>query len=584
MSLLDKRSTGFLGYFFRARPGQSVLMVSLLLFSGLAEGIGVLTLLPILRIAFREGGARSGLDRAVTGLLGLVGLPASLPALLVLFVVAMGLKGILRWLAMRRVGATIASVAAELRLRLIRALMRARWTYFISQPAGKFANAVGTEAQRAAVAYQRGCTALAGVLQVAIYAAIIVLVSWKVAAAAVVVGVLTSLLFSRLVGISRQAGGRQTEVMKSLIASLSDALQGIKPIKAMGREGRVFPLLGEETRRLEEAERRQIVSAESLKSFQEPVLALVIAVGLYAAVTWGKEPISALLILTFLFYRILGRFNVLQEQYQTMTQGESAFWSMYEQSLEAEREQERSSGKEEPPSLEDGIVFESVSFGYDDIPVLRDVSFRIPAGGFVSIVGASGAGKTTLVDLLIGLHRPASGRILIDGVPLFDLDVGEWRRSVGYVPQDTVLLHASVLQNVTLGDESLDDSRVRRALEAAGAWGFVSSLPEGLHTVVGERGSKLSGGQRQRIAIARALVHRPKLLILDEATTGLDPETESAIRAALLPLRGRVTVVSISHQAAFRETADVVVEVTNGSVSQVRVRAGDPLRAVEGLS
>ena len=167
--------------------------------------------------------------------------------------------------------------------------------------------------------------------------------------------------------------------------------------------------------------------------------------------------------------------------------------------------------------------------------MLKGVSFAIPAGCITALIGTSGAGKTSLVDLVCALNRPDSGSISVDGVPLDGLDLVSWRRGIGYVPQDMFLLHESVWLNVTLGEE-FSDAEVETALRRAGAWEFVSQLPEGVETVVGEGGSRLSGGQRQRISIARALVHDPHLLILDEATSGLDPDTEAMVWNSLLRL------------------------------------------------
>ncbi|MDH3427786.1 MAG: ATP-binding cassette domain-containing protein, partial [Gemmatimonadota bacterium] len=151
-------------------------------------------------------------------------------------------------------------------------------------------------------------------------------------------------------------------------------------------------------------------------------------------------------------------------------------------------------------------------------------------------------------------------------VDLAEFDRRSWRRGLGYVPQELLLFHETIRRNVTLGNDAIPDADVERALRAAGAWQFVTELAEGLDHVVGERGGRLSGGQRQRIAIARALVERPRLLILDEATTALDPETEAAICRTLTNLKSEVTIVAISHQAAMRDVADIVYEVEGGSV------------------
>jgi ATP-binding cassette subfamily C protein len=173
-------------------------------------------------------------------------------------------------------------------------------------------------------------------------------------------------------------------------------------------------------------------------------------------------------------------------------------------------------------------------------------------------VGPSGSGKTTIIDLVIGLLRPESGEIRIDGVPFDTIDLRAWRRMVGYVPQETVLLHDTVLHNVTLGDPAISQAQARAALEKAGAWDFVRALPDGLGTVVGERGGRLSGGQRQRIAIARALIDAPRLLILDEATSALDGESEAEIIATLRALKHDLTILAITHNESLANAADVV--------------------------
>jgi ATP-binding cassette subfamily C protein len=199
-----------------------------------------------------------------------------------------------------------------------------------------------------------------------------------------------------------------------------------------------------------------------------------------------------------------------------------------------------------------------VEFAYGDRLVLAGADMVLPAGRLTTLVGPSGAGKTTIVDLVTGLLRPGAGEVFVDGVPLSQLDVRQWRRMIGYVPQDTVLLHDTIFRNITLGASELGERDVEEALVSAGAWEFVQATPQGIHSTVGERGGKLSGGQRQRIAIARALVHRPKLLILDEATSALDPVSEAVICDALWRLRGEITILAITHQAALVNGADRV--------------------------
>ena len=192
----------------------------------------------------------------------------------------------------------------------------------------------------------------------------------------------------------------------------------------------------------------------------------------------------------------------------------------------------------------------------------------LPAGAFAAVVGASGAGKTTVADLIIGLIRPQRGEVWIDDLPMHDVDIRAWRNMIGYVPQETFLFHDTILANIALGDPAISRTRAEAALRRAEAWAFVAALPDGMDSVVGERGARLSGGQRQRIAIARALIRDPALLILDEATTALDPDTEASIVATIRRLAGKVTVLSISHQPAMRNAATIVYSVSNGAVTR----------------
>ena len=197
----------------------------------------------------------------------------------------------------------------------------------------------------------------------------------------------------------------------------------------------------------------------------------------------------------------------------------------------------------------------------------------LPAPGLTLVIGPSGSGKTTLLDLIVGLRQPDAGAILIDGKPLSQTDLRGWRRQIGYVPQESVMVDESVAHNLTLG-EDIPEERIREALRAADALAFVEAMPEGLATRVGTNGSRLSGGQRQRLAIARALIHEPRLLILDEATSNLDPEAQEAIVETVAHLRSRMAVLAVAHTQKLVHAADQVWRLAEGHLV--------PLSLVEG--
>jgi ATP-binding cassette subfamily C protein len=373
-----------------------------------------------------------------------------------------------------------------------------------------------------------------------------------------------------LVRKARKAGAKQTRVLKTLLGQLTDVLFSVKPIKAMARESLVGPLLEEETHRLNRALRREVSSKETLKALQEPLVVGALAGGLYVAMTrWGL-PLDALILLAILFARTLVCLNKVQKEYQALAACEAAFWSLQGTIARSTEQSEVSLGTAHP-ALTREVSLRDVSFSYGDRPVLRDVSLCASVGQLTAIIGPSGAGKTSILDLVIGLVRPQKGDIYLDDTPLSQVDVKAWRAVVGYVAQETFLLHENVFLNVTLGDPKLTPADVEKALRASGAWDFVSAMPQGVYTPVGERGSGISGGQRQRIAIARALVRRPQLLILDEATASLDPNNEAAIRETVKALKGEMTILAISHHPALLEIADKVYRLEDGYVRQIDV-------------
>jgi ATP-binding cassette, subfamily C, bacterial len=338
----------------------------------------------------------------------------------------------------------------------------------------------------------------------------------------------------------------------------------------MACEHLLGPLLESEINELRLARRKEIFSFEARYALNEPLATVFLALGLFSAVTYWNADLEAMVVLGLVFWRGLGRVDAIQAQVQELARVESALASLRSTIKQAEQEKETYTGKIRP-SLQNATTLEDVSFSYSGKEVTRNLSLTIPVNSFTALMGPSGVGKTTLADIITGILPPQSGAVYVDGVALPDLDMAAWRSMIGYVPQEPVLFHDSVFVNVALGNSDLTASDVEDALEAAGALEFVSEMPQGIHTTVGGRGAMLSGGQRQRVALARALARKPQLLILDEVTSALDPETEKAICATLRDLKGATTIFAISHQQALVEVADQVYFMT-----RIGLHPGDP--------
>jgi ATP-binding cassette subfamily C protein len=546
-------------------------MLIALLLAGLAEGVGLSALIPLLSIAVGsqagavQGASKggSGLEQTVTEALSALGLDPTIGVLLLVIIFSISLKSGLVLVAKKRVGYTVAQVATDLRLELLRTLRTARWEYFLRKPIGALANSLAVEARRSANAYLRGATMAAFVIEALVYTIVAMFVSWQATLASIAIGSVLALMLRRLVRKARRAGMRQTRLNKALLAHMTDTLQSIKPLKAMAREYQADSVLIKKTTRLNKALQKQVLSREFLRAVQEPLLTIFLAGAIYVVLIQWRLPLATVMVLIFLLSKMVKRMAKIQQEYQEMVILESAYWSLQGIIREAKQEAETTLG-DQLPLLKNFIRLEGVSFAYDDLPVLREASLTVPAGLFTAIVGPSGVGKTTIVDLVTALLRPQQGEIWIDDLPLAKVDLKRWRRMIGYVPQETLLLHDTILNNVTLGDPELNEDDAEYALRAAGAWEFVTAIEQGIHSTVGERGLMLSGGQRQRIAIARALVHRPELLILDEPTSALDRDNEVALCETLQQLSGEYTILAISHQPALLNAADRAYRLQDG--------------------
>ncbi|MDJ0720757.1 MAG: ABC transporter ATP-binding protein [Desulfobacterales bacterium] len=570
--------------FLRQYPARIGLMIGALLFASVSEGFGISLFIPLLALIL--GPAQSGtaitepggsgleawLKMLLQDLVASIGVNQMIALLLLIFVGCIALKCALVLFAQRQVGYTAARIFTDLRYKFLDLLFRSRWEYFLRQPTGKLANGLKAESKGTATAFSSSARVVSYAIEVFVYTIVALFVSWKATLMAMSLGVGIILLLRRFVRKTRRTGKKQTKIKQLFSAQVIDGLASIKSLKAMGREGSTRKILESQTDNLNRLQRKQVSYKAALSNLQEPVMMAFTAVILYVALVYLKMSLAIVVAAVYLIRRILKNIHKIQIEYQTMVGNEAAYWSLKKKMQEAERAREETQGRL-APDFENGIRLEGIDFGYDTKPVFQNLNIELPKGRFIAIVGPSGAGKTTIVDLVIGLLRPLQGEVYIDDQPLSEIAMNRWRRKIGYVPQETILLHDTIFVNVTLGDEHISEKDVEEALAAAGALHFVRELPKGIHTVVGERGGKISGGQRQRIAIARALVNRPELLILDEATTALDPETESAICDTLLGLTGQVTILAISHQSAMLEAAEIAYRLEAGAAILLKSHA-----------
>jgi len=467
--------------------------------------------------------------------------------------------------AITYVGYAVAHISTSLRREMVENLLRARWSYFTQQPLGRIANALSVDAGRAGEAYMSAANTLALTIRSAVLLTVAFFVSWSTALVAIVIGGAIAGAMGVFVRKAKKEGRRQTRHTSEFITSLSDALSNIKPLKAMERQNGFAALLDRNIVGLRRALRRQVVAKQGLRNAGEALTAVALGVGLVVATTfWATEP-AELAVIGVVMIQFLNAIRNVQRELQKAAIYGSGYRNVMARIADgaAAREVDAGAGQ---PTLAKGCRLVDVNFSHGGTPVLRDVTLDFPKGSITLLTGASGAGKTTVTDLLLGFRAPDAGEVLVDDRPLREISLSAWRSMIGYVPQEVGLFHDTIFANVALGDPRVDEDAVREALRRAGALGFVEATAEGIHSNVGEKGARLSGGQRQRIALARALVRHPSLLILDEATSAVDPESERTIVETVRSLRGRTTVVAVTHQPALLGIADRIYRVADRRV------------------
>ena len=559
--------------FFTAPKTNPVLVLGSLVISAFVEAFGIGAMMPLIVTLSGDGGKKpKGFAKFINEAMVAIGLEPSLPSLIAVVSILIALKSVMVFGALSYASISVAKVATWLRRRMIEAFFRARWSYFSGQHAGRFASAISMEATMAGEAYFYSAQFIAYLIQAITYSVVALLVNWQVALFALAIGGLTTLALGFLIRMTTESSEKMMQNTSDLTVAQTDVMNNMKPLKTMDRFGPIVAMMELTLKRMKKALVKTSVSALGVYHGTDAITALAIGGAVYLGAVVMAMPLSELVVLGIVFLMVISAINKQQKYLQIVLRVGHAYASIEKLIAEAQGQAETHAGTR-PASLTGGVHFENVSFAHGETPIIRHANIDIPEGSITVLQGPSGAGKTTIIDLLTGLHVPDAGRILIGGVALADTDIKSWRRLIGYVPQELNLLHNSVRENITLGDKDISDADIWEALDLAGASDFVKAMSGGLYSTVGEMGGKLSGGQRQRISLARALVVKPQFLILDEVTSALDPETEKEICQNIVALEGRYTIVAITHRPAWTDIATHLYQVEAGRVTRAASRA-----------
>lgn len=549
-------------------PGGKPLSVTLcMLLASLCEMLGMGALVPLVAKVTTDGGNNSLVSGLLNGFFNWIGVTPTFTHLLLFVSIALVAKSSIAFLAVRYVAISGAEVTTRIRKGLLTAMMNARWSYFVDHRPGEVSAMVAGQAGAAGEAFLSAsflvtnCISAIGLLTVAS------IISIKLVFMCAIAIVVLALPLNFINKIARESGKRQFQVSSDLTSGVQDVMGNMKPLKSMARQSHFLQSFSHSIEQLRGALIGVVVSQHGTYHGQDILGALMLLAGVFVGVELLHSPLSEMLAVGIVFYQIIDLIKRLQLNLQTSNVSAQSYYGVMGAVKMAEMQVEMDHGNT-VPTLTKGIVFEEVSFSYEKKSVLSHVNFECDANEITVLIGPSGAGKTTLLDLIIGFYLPQKGSIRIDGVAMQEIRVSAWRSMIGYVPQELTLLRGSIADNIRMGDASISEDMIVEALRLADALKFVTALPESINTSIGTMGAKLSGGQRQRISLARALVLRPKLLLLDEVTSALDDASEAEICENILLLSGKFTIVAITHKPAWKQIAHSIYHVSGGHVER----------------
>lgn len=554
---------------YSAGKRRVALTLTLLLVAGATEGLGLMLLLPILQIG--AGGAlpQNAVGLLVAEQLARLGLPMTLPVLLAMMVALIALRSAMEWARDLMAADVQLRFVADLRARTMAAVAGASWHY-LGRQSQAYLHAMlcrDVEALRMSVIFSLNLSVQLVLLLTNV--AVALYLSPSLTAAAAVLGLLLALAARALVRQAQANGRRFEQHQRKLHSEVADFVHSLKLVKSMSAEAKHLDAFHASSAELYQATRQHKAAGATLRA----VMQLGAAVAVSALVLVSQDgvalPFTTMLVLAMVFVRMV---PVLKEVYLGLQAIANALPAHAEISAVTraclEHEEAERPPQVAPLPLRDALQLHAVSYRYQAgaAPALDSLDATIRAGSMVALVGTSGAGKTTLADLILGLLTPHSGRLTVDGVTIAGDTLHGWRQSVAYVPQDPFFLNASVRDNLAWTAADASEADMLAALEQAGARAFTLRRADGLDTLIGDHGRQLSGGERQRLALARALLRRPSVLVLDEPTSALDPANARLVHQTIARLRGSMTIIIIAHDLASVRDADQVLVLERGKL------------------
>jgi len=545
------------------------LALGLMVCLGLMEGISLLMLVPLLQLVGLDvqQGSIGRLAELISSFFSAIGIHPTLFAVLCVYVSIVIIHSLVRrWET--SVSLTLEyEFVVRLRQKLYRAIANTNWLFFARNRVSDFTHALTIEMERVGAATYYILNLIATGIVTIVYILLAIKLSAIMTGLVFLCGGTLIFILKNKARIAYETGEGLSEAMSNLYNAVSEHLGGMKTAKSYGAEDRHVETFGKLTEQVRHMYTHAVQNQAGVNYWFDIGSVLILSLTLYISSQVLSIPTAGVLLLLFLFARIMPKFSNIQQNFQSLINLLPSFNRVIKMQRRCEAATELNTDNVENFKFQHSIRFDKVSFSYDDqskSPFINNLDLIINAGQTTAIVGPSGAGKTTIADLVMGLIVPNQGWVLVNEMELNPDRMRAWRDQIGYVPQDTFLFHDTLRTNLLWAKPDAKEEEINQSLRFAAAEDFVSGLPKGLDTILGDRGVLVSGGERQRLALARALLRKPSLLILDEATSSLDSENEKRIQNAIEKLHGHMTILIISHRLSTIRGANVIHVIEEG--------------------
>lgn len=557
--------------YFRFYPWGIPCIVVIGVMASLAEGLGIGLFIPLLQSLFADQSTESasvGFGAFLTDLFAGFEEANRLTAISIGIFVCILMKSVLDYSNTALFSWLEARIGHRLRSGIFDQLLAIHYRHLERDSSGRLLNALSTESWNTGDALQHLVATIIASCTLGVYTLVLLLISWKLTIGVAVVLLVIWFLIRLMLLPARHISQKLTRSNAALATRMVEGIDGMKVIRAFGREEFEKARFDENSKHVSRLCLRLSLIRGAVGPLYELVGVAIVLVFL-STLSGTSKDLPTLLVFIFVLYRLLPRIKSLDNARVALLSSTGSVEEVATM-LSRDDKQYTESGAVRHAGLQRDIRFDHVTFRYEeaDAPAVHDLSFRIPAGKTTALVGPSGSGKSTVIKMLLRLYDPATGEITVDDTGLADLDLKSWRLRLAMVSQDVFVFDSSVRDNIGYGRESASDAEIEQAAKLADAHDFISELPEGYDTRIGDRGTRLSGGQRQRITLARAILRDPDLLILDEATNSLDSLSESLIQLSLDELRGERTIVVIAHRLSTIERADNIIVLAGGELRE----------------